>query len=414
MKKILLKSRRNASGRETAPAELDLLFYRSWYSDLASLSDTRLVMHWRKEGPEEGRHPNLNALLQKELLDPTDLPEDFSPETYVALNPDIKASLPSSYHATHHYLKTGAAQGRPFRFDWQFYVDVHPDLAHLKSKQEAIQHWLQQGRHDGRFPSLNDFLASLGITRSVLPAQLTLDEIHRLNPDEHYPNFSTALKEIATQIPVRKLSISEDSATNANFYLQLALHQERIDSRSRADELYQLSLHFAPTALAHEHLGNLAVNRNESHQAIVHYRHALKLGSRSEWVPQNLAHALSKVHQFDEAIDVLIAATTIQSNLDLLSSKLDDVLYNYWHTQEQAFNCLAISHERDALIETAETSTKFVADAYGRFFTAYPKERKLAAPPLQQSSPDYRDIRSAAMPAVSDRTESRTTGTCWL
>lgn len=380
MKKIFLRSRRNASGRDTAPAELDLSFYRCWYNDLASLSDSRLIMHWRKEGPEEGRHPNLNALLLKEHLDPTDLPEDFSPETYVALNPDIKTSLPSNYHAIHHYLKTGAAHGRPFRFDWQFYVDVHPDLAHLKSRHDAIQHWLHQGRRDDRFPSLNDFLASLGVTRRVLPSQLTLDEIHRLNPDEHYPNLFTALKEIATQIPVRKLSISEDPATNANFYLQLALHQERIESFSRANELYQLSLHFASTALAHEHLGNLAVNRNELHQAITHYRHALKLGSRSEWVPQNLAHALFKVHQFDQAVDVLIAATATQSNLDLLSDKLDDVLYNYWHTQEQALNSLAISHERSALIETSEAATKFVADAYARFFTAYSTERKLSTP----------------------------------
>ncbi|SFY32883.1 rhamnan synthesis F family protein [Azotobacter vinelandii] len=91
------------------------------------------------------------------------LPSDFSPETYLALNPDVKAA---SVDPVQHYLQFGMREGRSYSdksrdlnnlmqsgiFDPEWYSHYYPDIR--TAGIDPARHFLDSGAREGRWASL--------------------------------------------------------------------------------------------------------------------------------------------------------------------------------------------------------------------------------------------------------------------
>ncbi|GJE28102.1 glycosyltransferase [Methylobacterium organophilum] len=101
---------------EAAQADeaLHLDFYRSYYPDLASKSDDELRQHYRNFGRAEGRFASETQALLRLHRDPR-LPSDFSVESYLRLNPDVKRATRWPSEAIAHFLEKGRTEGRAYQ-----------------------------------------------------------------------------------------------------------------------------------------------------------------------------------------------------------------------------------------------------------------------------------------------------------
>ncbi|EIZ82170.1 putative glycosyltransferase [Methylobacterium sp. GXF4] len=112
------------------------------------------------------------------------IPEDFDPETYLRLNPDVAAK---GIDAGAHYLTAGRSEGRtykldkvnagslPAEFDADTYLRLNPDVAAKGVDPHA--HYLTSGRSEGRAYKLEQ------IDPASLPDDFDPDTYLRLNPD---------------------------------------------------------------------------------------------------------------------------------------------------------------------------------------------------------------------------------------
>jgi glycosyltransferase involved in cell wall biosynthesis len=216
--------------------------------------------------------------------------------------------------------------------------------------------------------SLVELIAQHGLDEESLPPGLTLEKINELNPHDRFDNISQALIALVQQSSTRKLRAYIEDKLNADFYVRLGLHQEAMERYSVAAELYQLSILFEATSTAHEHLGNIALNKNMHYQAISHYISALKLKSQSQWVYVNLARAqyLSGAHI--DAVNTICDGINVHTGSDILLSKIDEAIQNYWFVEEQKIQCLAVEQNRNTLISEYERVTTFICESYSRIY----------------------------------------------
>ncbi len=215
---------------------------------------------------------------------------------------------------------------------------------------------------------LIDLLDQHGLNESDLPPNLTLETIHRLNPHDHFDDLDQALSTIVQQPPIHKLRIYDADELNANFYVKLALNKECIGLNADAVEFYRLSLMFASTPIAHEHLGNHALDGNRCYQAAEHYKAALDLKSQSPWVYANLARTQALSGHHKEALDTICAGINVHTGSDLLMSKIDESVSGYWQVEEQKLDFFAATQNREILIIEYGKVTSFICDSYAKAF----------------------------------------------
>jgi len=364
----LLKPTTKTRQKLEIPGELDLNFYRHWYDDLANLPDRSLVQHWLRHGSMEGRHPNFAALIAASGADIASLPEDFSYEMYGRLNPDIADGMKNGYIAKYHYILHGHLENRPFRFDHKFYQELYKDLHGLDRLEDAARHWVEHGRREGRFPTLNDLLSSHGIDPTSLPIELNLELIHQLNPDEHFDSIAGAIAAAVQQRTARKIRVYSNDEENADFYVRLAMHNEVAGRTHQALELHRLSLLFFDAPTAHEHIGNLMQQLNRPYQAVAHYQKALERNSESHWVYYNLSKTLSTIGRQQDAVEILCDGIVAHPGSTLLLSILDQCIQDYWQQMEQVLECIAETQDRSQLIREYSRVVEFICTCYRKVF----------------------------------------------
>lgn len=372
-----LTAKRGKSQDIIAPEVLDLDFYQKWHDDLISMSKDGLVRHWTNHGSKEGRHPNFPSLLAVHGKNISALPENFSLEMYRLLNPDIAPGLKNEYVAKHHYIVHGQREYRPFYFDHKFYRDLYTDLHGLDRLQDAANHWILHGRYEGRFASMYDLLATYGLKRDDLPANLEVDTLLRLNPEESFENLATALSATIQQKTTRKIRIFESDQDNAELYIKLAMKQETQGQTHKALELHRLSLLFFNSPVAHEHIGNLMLSLGRPYQAAEHYKTAIRLKCSSDWVYFNLSKTLSLIGQHSSAITVLCDGISACPTSSLLAPELDQRINEYWSVAEQILESTAEAQDRSSLIAQYSDTVNFIASTYRNVFrrnsTSLPK-----------------------------------------
>lgn len=80
-----------------------------------------------------------------------ELPNDFVPEIYLSLNPDLKESI---QNAGTHFLRHGQVENRPYKYDLPVdfdpdrYIKLNPDLKDLKINPKL--HYMHHGKFENR------------------------------------------------------------------------------------------------------------------------------------------------------------------------------------------------------------------------------------------------------------------------
>jgi O-antigen biosynthesis protein len=99
----------------------DWKFYLEYNDDLTQLANREdAYEHWLMFGQQEGRFASVDELMDAIQQQQINLPANFQPELYLALNPDLQQRL------------------------------LHPNTHHRYIKYKAIEHFLQHGRSEGR------------------------------------------------------------------------------------------------------------------------------------------------------------------------------------------------------------------------------------------------------------------------
>ncbi|MEA3041019.1 MAG: hypothetical protein QOC65_508, partial [Sphingomonadales bacterium] len=120
----------------------------------------------------------------------------FDPVQYVAANKDLLLAGYANYpnEALHHYLSTGADEGRPTDFDERAYVLTYSDLGpyHFTDAQ-LLNHWMNVGAREGR---VGDALFGHDQTGHALPGG-TVATFDRPNDHDWYELDLTAGSNLA-------------------------------------------------------------------------------------------------------------------------------------------------------------------------------------------------------------------------
>ena len=212
-------------------------------------------------------------------------------------------------------------------------------------------------------------LENHGLHEGNLPENMTISFFNALNQDDQFDNLYQAFSVLLDQSPIRKLRVYAEDELNADFYVLLAIRREQQGRNIDAIEIYRLSLLFAATAVAHEHLGNLSMGSNRTYQAIEHYKAALHLQSRSDWVFANLAKAQALCGLHQESINTLCAGLVAHAGSNLLISQVDEAIHNYWAMEEQKIDFIAASQNRQELMSEYKRVTGFIANSYAKVFS---------------------------------------------
>jgi hypothetical protein len=136
--------------------------YVKTYEDLKDItSKENAWYHYINYGKHENRKiPNVINNINEF--------NSFDWEKYIKYYDDLK-DINTKYQAYNHWLIYGKQENRIFfnlnetnetneldesNFDWEKYVNDYDDLKHIKSKEEAWNHWLKYGKNENRITNL--------------------------------------------------------------------------------------------------------------------------------------------------------------------------------------------------------------------------------------------------------------------
>ncbi|WP_284948323.1 glycosyltransferase [Acidisoma cladoniae] len=158
--------------------KLDIDFYRSFYADLAALSPSDLVKHWRNFGSTEFRFPSMRVWLAQSDLDMDILPREFSINFYRNLNPDLDQVFSSNFDLLGHFLTDGKNENRQFSLDDKLLIAQSEDsprelqqakltLSSITAGRSPTQIFESNGIYSGEFLQLfsaDDYQARVGVS----------------------------------------------------------------------------------------------------------------------------------------------------------------------------------------------------------------------------------------------------------
>jgi tetratricopeptide (TPR) repeat protein len=211
---------------------------------------------------------------------------------------------------------------------------------------------------------LNEFK----ISRTVFANDLTVEQLNKLNPELNFDSLLTAMRAFISQNPPSKIRFFEDDKANAMLYTRVGAVHESEGRTDTALTLYSISLLFCSTAEAHERIGNISINGQRYYEAAAHYQIGLELGAQSAWLYANLAQAYRSIGQHKEAIEVALAGLHRNPSFEVLAGWMDGLLSDYWDAQNQRLNALAVTQDRQRLMDEYEKIAAFISASYARFF----------------------------------------------
>jgi hypothetical protein len=133
--------------------------YLNNYPDLICKTQKEAWEHWITHGMNENR---------TFFVINTDDEENFDWEKYISTYSDL-SQITSKQDAWNHWTQNGKKEGREFfstkshesisqtmfenideEFDWKFYVNNYQDLSSIENKNDAWNHWINNGKNEGR------------------------------------------------------------------------------------------------------------------------------------------------------------------------------------------------------------------------------------------------------------------------
>ena len=143
-------------------------FKKRWHDTRLRLANRRAKNREPDIAQDFREHP-LQEVEDPRTAEVGQLPADFDADRYIDLYPDLEPFRTDPREAERHYLEFGRGEGREYKlreFDQQRevvfgqlpadfnanqYIDLYPDLEGFRgSRAQAVQHYLEFGRSEGR------------------------------------------------------------------------------------------------------------------------------------------------------------------------------------------------------------------------------------------------------------------------
>jgi len=153
---------------QNVPVDFDWETYVQNYVDLRNAgidTEAKAKQHWVEYGKNEGRDYHELKGWNASSDAAQQLPRDFNWQTYVDNYGDLqRLDIHTREQAAEHWMTIGRKEGRSYHkipyqpltvrpdFDWQTYVNNYDDLraSGINTKEKAIEHWLKEGKKQGR------------------------------------------------------------------------------------------------------------------------------------------------------------------------------------------------------------------------------------------------------------------------
>jgi len=207
--------------------EFDLEFYKSFYPDVASLSDNDILIHFKDYGENEGRHPNLRAYLTAETGS-ENFPDNFIASVYLHLNPDLKGIFNSDWEVALHYARHGCREGRKYKFENEdFLLNLYGE------NFDKISMRLKDGNID--YLSIDDLLNKNGITSRWILTQFSQSDYLIISGEKGLSNIEQCLRHFLEVGIFNFFPISLDQFIDFDFYR----HEIHADSNITDVEIYR-------------------------------------------------------------------------------------------------------------------------------------------------------------------------------
>ncbi|WP_144967215.1 glycosyltransferase [Pseudomonas sp. DE0010] len=339
---------------------LDVTYYRRRYADLSSLTDEALEHHWHAFGYQEGRY----ASASHEAGDAELVAE--------AVNDDDESSVPA---------KPDSAL-----VDLDFYLTFYPDLVAggLSNQAVAELHFQRYGRAEGRHPNLEAWAAKHELPSQLLPSSFSLSAVVERSARRGIELDPQRIMNIFLGQEVIPIDLAETPNKNQAIYVKLGEHYL---SRQKVQEgriLLEAALSIAPDASAFNRLGNSYMEDGHFSIALQYFNAAAQLSNPPIWTAFNRAHCLAKLHQLDEAIQVLSAGIAENPNHRPQLDELERLAEQKWREIHARLMTQVDMLDRQRLIDTA---VSYAVQLYNAYLPVYGDFSKNAIDDLSELPP---------------------------
>lgn len=311
----------------------DFDFYRQTYFDLLDMSDEQLSKHWRLYGQEEGRFSSLISLLD-------------------TLDVDNKM---------------------PRTFDPEFYVDLYPDVADACSGNlvAAYEHFLKYGITENRCCSFQDFLIEHKLSGLFDGSQVEPKKVFNLNSEKGVSvNYSSFIDMLKMDRAI-KVTLTHDSAVDADFYRDLGKHYELNGNLEKAKNSYLISIMLAESGEVMELIGNYYLRAKDFQGAVNYYNAALELNVKGRWIYENMSQCLFELGLYQESLKILVIGRELFPEIFLFDEIIDSTVMAFWSKRQSTFDSLAAMQKREELIDVTWSDVSLIHNIYQSMYETH-------------------------------------------
>jgi|GEM_PF-1580604 len=163
--------------------------------------------------------------------------------------------------------------------------------------------------------------------------------------------------------PIR---IDSNDSINADYYFNFA-KQQPLENFSQLQ--LKISLSFERRAETLEMLANSYFEKCDYETANQHYEAAASSeGQTSKWLFSNLGHCKKQLSNPQDVIRTLLEGMAHNPDSTIYRDRFDEALQEFWLKQQGTLEVLAVTNERQGLVDKMTAVSSFIYDAYLRFY----------------------------------------------
>lgn len=326
---------------------LDLVYYRSRYPDLSSLTDEALEKHWHSFGYQEGRY----ASASHESGDAELVTESIinNAENAIVVRPKAAGVV-----------------------DLDFYLTFYPDLkaAGIATQLVADAHFQRYGQAEARLPTVNDWAKKHGLPQALIPNGFSLSAVIERSAKRGLELEPQRIMGVFLGQDVIPIDLADTPQKSQAAFLKLGKHYLSSHKAQQGRILLEASLAILPTAEALSRLGGSYMEDGHFSIALQYFNAAAQLPNPPVWTSFNRAHCLAKLHQINEAIKVLSDGIASNPNHRPQQDELERLAEQKWRELHAKLMTHVDMQDRESLITEAFDSAAELYRAYLPVFGA--------------------------------------------
>lgn len=314
--------------RQLGQEWLDLAFYSNKYSDIIP-EDVHPYTHYISEGILQGL-----------------IPTDFIDGDSVLNQAYLKRGF-NDLHELEHFITNQAVVTKK-TVDIKLYKALYDDLNHL-GDDELVLHYERTGKNEGRLPSFEALLESMGADTSHLPV-FDLEVFYELNPLLAGLTLSEIYLKLLQYDHIDLIKFSHDNNQVMQFYAYLGELFSVKGQREKAKQIMLYANYIKPSIRATELLGNMYMDISSFAQAKRYYLASVDLGSNSLWLYINTSRCLRNLGEFKQALSFLSKGLSIFPEHSHLKRLFNETLRENWAKADEEYQAMARLQYREELI----------------------------------------------------------------